>query len=58
MKEKNITEDAKIGKIREMHDFFIVPLESECAGCIFYRKVPRKPHPLFRVEMNRNDFTL
>lgn len=40
MKEKNITEDAKIGKIREMRDFFIVPLESEfgCAGCIFYEK--------------------
>lgn len=40
MKEKNITEDAKIGKIREMRDFFIVPLESEfgCAGCVFYKK--------------------
>ena len=31
MKEKNITEDAKIGKIREMHDFFI----------IFVSRIPR-----------------
>lgn len=40
MKEKNITEDAKIGKIREMRDFFIVPLESEfgCTECVFYKK--------------------